>query len=384
MSCDVYFVSAEPSGDDLSVSVIKRLKEKQPQLGFAGIGGQTLLKVGIASPVDVSPLSVVDFFAAIFMYPTVVRIADETTAHIIQSGAKVAVLVDAWGFCHRVAQRLKDQAPHIKIIKLVGPQVWATRPGRAKTLAGLVDHLLCIHEFELPFYEPFNLPCTVIGNPALGSTEKGDGEAFRTKYSIPAEQPCLLVLPGSRQSEIKRVAPVFADAAQRLSTQHGSELQCLVLVTGSVHEQVMSEELGWPENSVFVTEEEDKADLMAAADLALACSGTVTSELATQGCPMIVGYKLGFVSWALAKFVLLKTSFITLFNVAADKEVAREFVQFDLTVDNLVDEANRLLGDSKARETQTAEQFDALRKMGWGKPPASVIAADVILSYLPA
>lgn len=382
MSCDIYFVSAEPSGDDLTVSVIRQLQALQPELSFGGIGGKTLEKVGITSPVDVSPLSVVDFFAAIFMYPTVVRLADQTTAEIISSGAKIAVLVDAWGFCHRVAQRLREQAPHIKVIKLVGPQVWATRPGRAKTLASIVDHLLCIHEFELPFYEPFDLPCTVIGNPALGNLERGDGEKFRAANGILPDQKLVLVLPGSRSSEISRVAPVLAEAAIELVGDNMNDRRNAVLVAPSVQHRVMSDELKWPKGTIFVTSEDQKNDVMAAADLGLACSGTVTSELATQGCPMIVGYKLGFLSWALAKVFLLKTRFITLFNVAAGKEVAKELVQFDLTTANVVDEANRLLADERCRLAQIEEQYDALRSMGWGKPPAAKIAADVIRSYL--
>ncbi len=93
----------------------------------------------------------------------------------------------------------------------VGPQVWATRPGRAKTLAALVDHLICIHDFEAPFYQPFGLPVTVSGAPALSRVKRGDATGFRARHGIAENQDVLLLLPGSRRAEIENVAPVLEE-----------------------------------------------------------------------------------------------------------------------------------------------------------------------------
>ena len=221
MSCDLIFVSAEPSGDDLSVAVIRSLRNKLPDIDIKAIGGSALESVGLSSPLDVSPLSVLGLFEGLKVYPQVVKLADAAADFIIDSAPKAVVLVDSWGFMLRVAQRLKRRAPHIKLIKLVGPQVWATRPGRAKTLAKLVDHLLCIHDMEVPYYEPFGLPCTVIGNPALDRLEAGDGEEYRRQLGLAEDQRLLLILPGSRKSEISRTAPTLADAATRLVERFG-------------------------------------------------------------------------------------------------------------------------------------------------------------------
>ena len=208
MKTGLLFVSAEPSGDDLSVSVIQMLRTLKAGIEIKAIGGPALSEVGLESPIDVSPLSVLGLFEGLKVYREVVRLADAATDFIISNDPKAVVLVDSWGFMVRVAQRLRKRAPHIKIVKLVGPQVWATRPGRAKTLAGLVDHLLCIHHMEVPYYEPFGLSCTVIGNPALDRLEKGDGVAYRQRHGVPNDRTLLLILPGSRRSEISRIAQI--------------------------------------------------------------------------------------------------------------------------------------------------------------------------------
>ena len=146
--------------------------------------------------------------------------------------------------------------------------------------------------------------------------------------------------------------------------------------------RIHSGELNWPEGTVFVEDEGDKADVMSAADLALACSGTVTTELAIQGCPVIVGYRLGWLTWLFARFLLLKARFITLFNVAADQEIAPEFIQTRFTVDRVKAAADALLDDPEKRRQQADLQYDALKSMGLGRRPAHEIAAEKILSFI--
>lgn len=381
MTTDVYFVSAEPSGDDLAVEVIKELRQLNTSTQVEAIGGKRLQSVGLTSPVDVSPLSVVGFVEGIKIYSEVVKIADEVVELIIKSGARLVVLVDSWGFSIRVADRLKKRSPDIKIVKLVGPQVWATRAGRARTLSRVVDHLLCIHEFETSFYEPYGLPTTVIGNPALDRTPKADGQSFRDKHSIAEDEQIVLILPGSRGGEIKRVGPTFAEVARTLSERQPEAPRICVIVSPSVEEQVLAPEAGWPEGTLFVTDETEKYDCMSAADVALACSGTVTTELAIQGCPMVVGYKFGLTTWVLAKF-LFKSDYATLFNVAADKAVAPELIQFDLTAENCLREIELRLTDPAMAEHQRQEQYEALKAMGWGRKPAHKIAAETLAGML--
>ncbi|MBL4877839.1 MAG: lipid-A-disaccharide synthase, partial [Hyphomonas sp.] len=214
----IYMVAAEPSGDLMAREVVEDIRKRLPDVHISGIGGSELASVGIKSAIDISPLSILGFFEGLKAYGDVVRLADASAEAIIADKPDVVVLVDSWGFMLRVAQRVRLKAPDIRLVKLVGPQVWATRPGRAKTLASVVDHLLCIHDLEVPFYEPFGLKTTVIGNPAISRHVQGDAIRFRQTHHIPETEKILLVLPGSRPSEIKRVAPELVEAARKLKS----------------------------------------------------------------------------------------------------------------------------------------------------------------------
>lgn len=382
MSVELVFVSAEASGDELAVDVIKEINIRAPETRISAIGGTALERVGLTSPFDLSPLSIVSIVEGLKIYAKVVKLADAVTDFIISQSPKAVILVDSWGFSIRLAQRLRMRAPEIKIIKLVGPQVWATRAGRAQKLAEVVDHLLCIHDFEVPFYEPYGLETTVIGNPALSRMVKGDGNRFRGRHSIDLSAELVLVLPGSRSSELRRVAPVLAGVCQNLKRERGEHLEICVLVSPSIREKFHQAGLDWPTGTRFIEDASEKSDLMSASTLALACSGTVTTELATQNCPMIVGYKLGWISWFLAKFFMFKAKYFTLLNVAADKAVVPELLQMGFSVPVTTELTTEYLENSEIRETQQREMQYALKIMGWGNPPAHRIAAEKILELI--
>ncbi len=378
----IYMVAAEPSGDVLARETVEALRAQRPDIEIAGIGGSELLKVGIPSPINIGPLSVLGLFEGLKAYGTVIKLADEAADAIIKWQPDAVVLVDSWGFMLRVAQRLRKRAPHIKLVKLVGPQVWATRAGRAKTLAQSVDHLICLHQMEVPYYEPFGLDVTVMGNPALSRTRPGDGAAFRQLMGFQPSDEVVLVLPGSRRSEIDRVAPVLVEAA-RLIKRDRPDAQIVFAPALSIR-QLFEERFA--DVSTFATLAPATAvgeDVMASANLALACSGTVTSELAVQGTPFLVGYKTGWITWALARFLLFKPNHITLLNIAADDaEVAPEYVQTRFTSDAIASKALELLSDPSALAGQVKAQNKALTRMGEGDGKAPDIAAEAILAVL--
>ncbi|MEL6957281.1 MAG: lipid-A-disaccharide synthase, partial [Pseudomonadota bacterium] len=166
-----------------------------PDTEFVGIGGLEMAKLGIISPIDISPLSIVGLFDGLKVYGTVLELADAAADHIIKAEPDAAILVDSWGFCVRVGERVKARAPGIRLVKLAGPQIWATRPGRAKSLARTFDQVLCIHAMELPYYENLDIEATTIGVPALSRGTPGSKEAFCQRSGLDPEKPILLVLP---------------------------------------------------------------------------------------------------------------------------------------------------------------------------------------------
>ena len=378
----IYLVAAEPSGDLLARETAEALKAQDPNVTLFGIGGRELEKIGLKSPIDIAPLSILGLFEGLKAYGTVVKLADAAAVAIIEAKPDAVVLVDSWGFMLRVAQRVRDRDPNIKLIKLVGPQVWATRAGRAKTLAATVDHLICIHQMEVPYYEPHELPVTVMGNPALSRTKKGEGARARASIQATSSDQVVLVLPGSRPSEIKSVAPVLVEAAWLMKSQN-ADLKIVFAPAPSVKVQFLDAFPGLEKWATIADEFASSADIMAAADIALACSGTVTSELAVQGTPFLVGYKTGWITWALARYLLYKPDHITLLNIAADDtEVAPEYVQTKFKPNELAEKALGLLADPLQLQAQIEAQNKALSRMGERDEAASEVAANTILSVI--
>lgn len=378
MSGRIFLVAAESSGDGLGADLARELKARDASLDLMGVGGARMAEEGIASQADISGLAVLGFIDGLLAYDRVKRAVAATVAAVLAAKPDLVVLIDSWGFTLRVALGVRAAAPEIKLVKYIGPQVWATRPGRAKTLAAAVDHLICIHDFEVPFYEPFGLACTVCGHPALGRFKPGDGAALRARQGFSPKDKVVLVLPGSRPAEIRRIGPTLWRAAEMLDAPR-SDVRLLVVAAGPVRAAVIAQAPA----VARIVDEREKEDAFAAATVALAASGTVTTEVALQGTPLIVGYKLGWITWALMRMVL-KAKYATLMNVAADAEVAPEFLQTRFSAENIARAAAPLIDDEDAREEQVRRQDDALAKMGRGGTPAAEIAADAVLGVMRA
>lgn len=375
----VMLVAAEASGDDRGAGLIRALRKRLgDQVSFVGVGGTQMAAEGVKSPFDISELSILGIFEGLLAYRRVIRRADETAALAAREKPNVAVLIDSWGFTLRVAHRLRKLDPKLKLVKYVAPQVWASRPGRARTLASAVDHLLSIHVFDAPYFEAEGLPVTFVGNSTLTlDFSSADPLRLRRSLGIAPDAPMLLVLPGSRPGEIARVLPPFAEAVKLLKAER-PDLAVVIPAAPTVAAAVREQAKDWAQ---VVEGEEAKRDAMKAATVALACSGTVTTELALAGAPMVVGYRLGKLTHAILKR-LIRTPWITLFNIAAKDFVAPELVQDDCNGPALAREVGRRLDDPDLRARQSAAQTAALLKMGRGGPDPSDAAADAILKIV--
>jgi lipid-A-disaccharide synthase len=381
----VMLVAAEASGDDRGAGLARALKARLGQdVRFVGVGGEQMAAEGVESPFDIADISILGLAEGLLAYPRIVRRADETAALALREKPDVAVLIDSWGFTLRVAQRLRRQAPGLPLIKYVGPQVWATRPGRARTLAAAVDHLLSIHAFDAPHFEAHGLPVTFVGNSALTvDFSKARPARLRRRIGAAPNDPILIVLPGSRPGEIERMLPVFEDAVRRLKETH-PRLHVVVPAAPTVAETVKARVAGWSHRAHVIEGDEGKLDAMKAATVAMACSGTVTTELALAGVPMVIGYRLGPVTAWIVRKVLLRTRWVTLFNIAARAFVAPELIQGDCTGPNVAREVALRLDDKALRDRQVAAQYAALDKMGRGGPDPSEAAAEAVLKILAA
>lgn len=372
-------VAAEASGDDRGAGLARALRRRLgDNVRFVGVGGARMAAEGVQSPFDISQLSILGLLEGLLAYRRVMARVEDTVALAAREKPDVVVLIDSWGFTLRVAQRLRKLDPKLPLVKYVAPQVWATRPGRAKTLAASVDHLLSIHVFDAPYFEAEGLPTTFVGNSALTlDFSQADGDRLRRELGVAPDSPVLLVLPGSRPGEISRILPPFAEAVAILKASH-PDLAVVIPAAPTVAEAVKSQAGGWAH---IVEGEVGKLDAMKAATVALACSGTVTTELAMAGVPMVVGYRLGNLTHAILKH-LIRTPYITLFNIAAKAFVAPELVQDDCNGPALAREVGKRLDDPQLRRSQVEAQSAALLKMGRGGPDPSETAADTVLKLL--
>ncbi|MCA6297522.1 MAG: lipid-A-disaccharide synthase [Phenylobacterium sp.] len=378
----IMLVAGEASGDDRGAGLAHALRRRlDGNLKLIGVGGPRMAEAGVPSLFDMAEISVFGLLEGLLAIPRVRRRAQEVAMAAAREGADLVVLIDSWGFSWLAARALRRLAPRVRLVKYVAPQVWATRPGRAKALAGLVDHLMVINSFEPPYFEAWGLPTTFVGNPALHVDFSAcDPAGFRSRHGIGAEPPVLLVLPGSRPGEVDRLLPPFEDAIRRLKVGHPS-LQVVLPVAESVADRVKAVVAGWPFRVHVVEGEEEKREALRAGDLALACSGTVTLEVAQAGVPMVVAYRLGSVTHFVARF-LIRTPWVVLFNIAARDFVAPELIQDDCTGPRLAAELDRRLRDPAFRRAQVAAQDAALDQMGRGGPDPSEAAAQVVLEVL--
>ena len=379
----IYVVAAERSGDLLGAGLIRALREQAAHtLDFAGVGGAAMAEEGVESPFDISQLSILGFFEGIRAYPRVkARVAD-TVEHALAFKPDAVVLVDSWGFTLRVAQALRKADPSIKLIKYVGPQVFGSRPGRARTLAATVDHLLTIHSFDAHYFEQHGLPVSFVGNPSLERKLDGDGAAFRRQCGIAEDGEVVALLFGSRPAELERMyEPIVAAAAQLRERRPG--LALVIPLAGPIDAAArgrIAEDVRL--DGAIVVDEKGKADAFAAADIAIACSGTVTSELATLGVPAVVAYKLGWVTWTLIRWLGIVTlKYASLVNIAADEALFPEFIQGECTPDAIAAEAGALLDDAD-RRADLSQRLKAVTSEMRGGGRASERAAESVLSLL--
>jgi len=379
----IMLVAAEASGDALGAGLAQALKTRLgPDVTFVGVGGPKMAAEGVASPFDIAELSILGWIEGLKAYGVVKQRVADTVAHAVAEKPDAVVLIDSWGFTIRVAKALKEALPGVPLIKYVGPQVWASRPGRAKTLAASVDHLLALYAFDAPWFEREGLETTVVGSQALHvDMSAADPAAFRAKRGIAPDADLLLVLPGSRPSEIKLMTPVYEGAVGQLKRANPA-LEVAVIAAGTVADDVTGRIAAWPFR-VHMVSEAEKYDAMKAATVALATSGTVSTELALAGAPMVIGYRFQPLSYAIMK-PFFTGKYATLFNHAADDEIARELIQNDATPDKVAAEVGRLLADPEARRAQAARQTAALDLMGRNAPDPSSLAADAVLRVIAA
>ena len=349
-------IAGEASGDTLGEGLIRAIRRLCPEATFEGIGGPKMLAEGFTSFAPMERLSVMGFVEPLARLPELLRIKKNLETRFLASPPDVFVGIDSPAFNLRVEQVLHDAS--IPTVHYVSPSVWAYDQKRIHKIAKATDLVLALFPFETPFYDQHNVPVRFVGHPladAIPMDGGGVDEQRLARAALGVEEigRFLALMPGSRRNEIARLGPVFIETAQRVRAQN-PELQFLIPCAN--HERFVQvtellEQAGaWEGFHVF---DGQSHQAMRAADIVLLASGTATLEAMLLKRPMLVAYSLSPLTYALASR-MLKVPYVSLPNLLTGERLVAEFLQYDVTVDNLSAEIERLLHDTQAHDALLA------------------------------
>lgn len=368
----LFLIAGEPSGDRLGAALMAGLKSLAA-VEFQGIAGPLMQAEGMTSLFPMEELSVMGIAEVLPKYFHLKRRIRETAAAVLASGSEAMVTIDSPDFCLRVAAIVKAARPDFRTIHYVAPSVWAWRPGRAAKMARVIDHVLALLPFEPPYMTAAGMTCDFVGHPVVAEPLASDAE----RVAFVGSGPLLLALPGSRRGEVTRLAPVFGEVVARLKDRHPDLRVALPTVRG-VAGLVRALTAGWVVPPQIIEDPALKRGVFAAADVALAASGTVSLELAANACPMVIAYDMHPLTlWLMRRAALIDT--VTLVNLVSETRVVPEFIGPDCRADRIAPALEAVLADPQA---QKAAMELTMERLGQGGEPPGLRAARSVLAAL--
>lgn len=354
----VALLAGEPSGDVLGASLMRALRaETDGRVEFIGTGGALMEAEGLHSLFPIADMAIMGVVELLPKARFLLGRIDLAAKFVLAESPDVVVTIDSPGYTRRVMQRVPGRS--FPIVHYVAPTVWAWRPGRARRLARLCDHLLALLPFEPPYFEVVGLPTTFVGHPAvetLATARKAEAQAetagrgFRQRHGIPTDARILALMPGSRRGEVKKLLPVFTEALECVKAA-GLQLHLVIPTVETVSEMVKAWLPSLPFPATVLETAPERYGAMLAAEVALAASGTATLELGLAGTPTVLAYKINPVSAAIMRR-FIKIPYVGLVNILLKRIVMPEFLQQDCTAEKITPALMQLLTDSAARQRQ--------------------------------
>ncbi len=369
-----YIIAGEASGDLHGGNLIKELMKLDSAADFRVWGGDEMQSAGSTVVKHYRDLAFMGFVEVIKNLPTIFKNLKFCKQDILQYNPDVLILIDYPGFNLRMAKWAKQNG--LKVIYYISPQVWAWKENRVRNIKKYVDKMLVILPFEKAFYKKWNYEVDYVGHPLVNVIEAyqattNNKPAYRTGRLQTAN--LIALLPGSRKQEIEKKLPVMLQAAQSFPDYH-----FVIAKAPAINEDFYQVFLSPHKNVSSVINQ--TYSLLANAKAALVTSGTATLETALFGVPEIVCYKGSNISYQIAKR-LIKLKYISLVNLIMDKEVVKELIQDEFTVDNLTKELKKLLTDNE-KQQQIKKDYSELRDLLSAGGNASKNAAKIILDFV--
>jgi lipid-A-disaccharide synthase len=376
----VFLVATEESGDRLGAALMQALKARLgTSVEFRGVGGYEMAAEGLPSLFRIDDLAIVGIAGITQALPKILSRIRQTARSALDEKPDVMVIIDSPDFTHRVARRVRKKNRNIPIVDYVSPSVWAWRPGRARAMRRYIDHVLALLPFEPEVHRKLGgPPCTYVGHPLVEQIDElrpNAEEAVRRQEGT----PLLLVLPGSRKNEIRRLIEPFGRTIERIAKTVWP-LDIVIPTTPHLQDMVLRETAHWPLRPKIVVKREDRRAAFRNARAALAKSGTVTLELGLSGVPMITAYKVSGLEAVIARR-LIRVPSVILTNLVLGASVVPEFIQTDCTPERLSAALAPLFSDTPERRAQVEAfaRLDELMEIGKAEPAkrAAEIVEDV-------
>lgn len=374
------FVAGEDSGDQLGAELIGSLRTLHPQAHFVGIGGPRMRAVGFEAWHDIGELSVMGYAEVLRHLPRLLHLRARLAKRLLALKPAVFVGVDAPDFNFGLERKLKRAG--IRTVHYVSPSIWAWKEKRAATIGKSADRVLCLFPMEPAIYEKYGVDATFVGHPLADRFPLvSDREAARDELGLARDAPVLAVLPGSRRSEIQRLGLIFLGAAARVRAQI-PDLQIVIPAANDACRTMLESMLPPSAQALILDGHSHRA--MAAADVVLLASGTAALEAMLAKRPMVVGYRISSITYAIVRRLrLLKTSLYSLPNVLAGHALVPELMQEHCTPENLAVEVLRLFNEP-GRRAAMVNAFDRMHLTLHTGGGAAAAAARAINELLPA
>ena len=371
----IYLVAGEPSGDFIGSEVISELLKLYPNMSIHGVGGHFMEKFNFKSLFPMNELSIMGIIPVLLKIVPLYRRINQVVEDILSKNPDIVILIDSPDFNHRVAKKLRKKLFKSPIVCYVAPTVWAWRQKRVKSMARDFNHLLSILPFEGKFFNDNGLNTTYVGHPVIPKININSEETFRSKYKV-NDDPVLIFLPGSRDSEIKRNIKPFKIAFIEIQKQIPNIK--LVIPVNKKKKPLIDK---YFDNAIFISDESDKFLLFKEADVACATSGTVTLELGLALTPMVVIYKLDFITWSIVSR-LAKVKFVSLVNLVLNKPSVEELLQSRCSPKNISKSVLEILKKDKIylNQKKDLQKFKGLIENNYMSP--SKKAAETIYKIL--
>lgn len=353
-------IAGEASGDLHAANFVKALKKHNRDLELYGIAGPMMRNQGVKAIHDASELAVMGLIEPLLQYRRLFGVLDHMRELLRQDPPDLLVLTDYPGFNLRLAETAKSLG--VKVLFYISPQVWAWRQGRVKKIGERIDMMAVIFPFEAQFYERFNIPVRYVGHPLVDEVKPSLSLVqAQDQFGLDRKKKTVGLFPGSRRTEVKRLLPVMLKSAERLLAED-PEIQFILPIASGLNREMLQPCLDNTKVPVIVVDGQGY-DVAQTCDAVITASGTATLELAMLGIPMVITYK---VAWLTYKIVhrMLKIPYIGLANIVAEDWVAKEFVQHKATAANIAPEISRLIHDSHYHQEVVKKLSCVKEKMG--------------------